>query len=145
MWSSSPSLPWKKPVWIFQLMCTRVGSGMQEYDFTPAARLICDVDKVLWPFPDQRQDAGAESWIIIILCVCVCVCIGGSSNITYYQFLWYCFKFISSVCKTVDVVCVFLRVCVSCLRAKFGFSARGSCFEWRASFWPGYRTFGELS
>ncbi len=56
-------------------MCTRVGSGMQEYDFTPAARLICDVDKVLWPFPDQRQDAGAESWIIIILCVCVCVCV----------------------------------------------------------------------
>ncbi len=52
-------------------MGARVGSDMQEDDFTPAARLICDVDKVLWPFPDQRQDAGAESWIIIILCVCV--------------------------------------------------------------------------
>ncbi len=53
------SRPWKKPAWIFQLMCARVGSGMQE-DFTPAANIACDVDEVLWLFPDQRQDAGAE-------------------------------------------------------------------------------------
>ncbi len=53
------SRPWNKPAWIFQLMCARVGSGMQE-DFTPAANIACDVDKLLWPFPDQRRDAGAE-------------------------------------------------------------------------------------
>ncbi len=40
-------------------MCARVGLGMQE-DFTPAANIACDADKVIWPFPDQRQDAGAE-------------------------------------------------------------------------------------
>ncbi len=40
-------------------MCARVESGMQE-DFTPAANIACDVDEVICPFPDQRQEAGAE-------------------------------------------------------------------------------------
>jgi len=34
------------------------GSGMQE-DFTPA-NIACDVDVILWPDPDQRQEAEAE-------------------------------------------------------------------------------------
>ncbi len=43
-------------------------------------------------------------------------------------------EFIShSVCKTV-LYHVFLRVCVSYLRAKYGVSARLSCFERRALF-----------
>ncbi len=52
------SRPWKKPAWIFQLMWARVGSRHEE-DFTPTANIACDVDEVLWPFPDQRLDAGA--------------------------------------------------------------------------------------
>ncbi len=41
-------------------------------------------------------------------------------------------------------VCVFDCLCVMSER-KVVFSARLSCFEWRASFWPEYRKFGELS
>ncbi len=49
----------------------------------------------------------------VVVCVCLCVC-----------------------------VCVFV-CCVSFLRAKFGFSARLSCFECITSFWPEYRKFAE--
>jgi len=52
---------------------------------------------------------------------------GITSNITD-QFWKCCFEFLAPVCIDYVVVCVILRACVSCLRAKFVFFSKSEWF-----------------
>ncbi len=127
--------------------------GMQE-DFTPAGQgwfsLWCWRGSLACP----RPKTGYWGRINILVFVCCIVHysalswgtkhLGSTTLITRFCSIvlnWshQCVELCSSVCVC---VCVFV-CCVSFLRAKFGFSARLSCFECIASFWPEYRKFAE--
>lgn len=124
--------------------------------------LWCGWDSLAWPRPKTRCCGGIMFLVCVVLystwmTMCHCTYIGcvfcvyhvtrvlkgrTISNLIVLELLFWinCTSVQNSV-----VVCVFLRACVWCLRAKFGFSAGVNSFGCRASFWPGNRMFGELS
>jgi len=79
------------------------------------------------------------------VCVCVVLCSTWmNKNVAMYPLVVSFVHHVKSFVRRGTTSNITYQLCVSCLMAKFGFTARVNGFECRVSFWPENKLFGKL-